>query len=63
MLTSFQVLLGKLLLLLPLGLYLLNRFLMADEIEDSFGDYITLEVLCAHFESLKELISLSQSLP
>jgi hypothetical protein len=36
---------------------------MADEIEDSFGDNITLEVLCAHFESLKELISLSQSLP
>ena len=63
MLTSFEVLLGKLLLLLPLGLSLLNRFLMADEIEDSFGDDITLEVLCAHFESLKELISLSKSLP
>ena len=55
--------LGKLLLLLPLGLSLLNRFLMTDEIEDSFGDDITLEVLCTHFESLKELISLSQSLP
>lgn len=55
--------LGKLLLLLPLGLSLLNRFLMADEVEDSLGDDITLEVLCTHFESLKELISLSQSLP
>jgi hypothetical protein len=56
-------LLGKLLLLLLLGLFLLNRFLMTNEIEDSFGYYITLDVLSANFESLKELISLSQSLP
>ena len=55
--------LGKLLLLLLLGLFLLNRFLMTNEIEDSFGYYITLDVLSANFESLKELISLSQSLP
>ena len=55
--------LGKLLLLLLLRLFLLNRFLMTNEIEDSFGYYITLDVLCANFESLKELISLSQSLP
>ena len=63
MLTSFEILLGKLLLLLLLGLFLLNRFLMTNEIEDSFGYYITLDVLSANFESLKELISLSQSLP
>ena len=55
--------LGKLLLLLLLGLFLLNRFLMTNEIEDSFGYNITLDVLSANFESLKELISLSQSLP
>lgn len=36
---------------------------MTNEIEDSFGYNITLEVLSANFESLKELISLSQSLP
>ena len=35
---------------------------MSNEIEDSFGYNIALEVLCAHFESLKELISLSQCL-
>jgi len=63
LLTSFEILLGKLLLLLLLGLFLLNRFLMTNEIEDSFGYYITLDVLSANFESLKELISLSQSLP
>ena len=63
MLTSFEILLGKLLLLLLLRLFLLNRFLMTNEIEDSFGYNITLDVLCANFESLKELISLSQSLP
>jgi len=63
LLTSFEILLGKLLLLLLLRLFLLNRFLMTNEIEDSFGYNITLDVLCANFESLKELISLSQSLP
>lgn len=57
-----EVLAGELLLLSVSPLLGADHLFMANKIEYSLGDHITLEVFSAYLESLKEFIPLSQGL-
>ena len=64
-LTSFTVLLSEGYLLLLRGMdsvSSLNLLLMSDEVKDSLGEQVALEVLCSDLYSLDELFLLAKSL-